>query len=177
LSLSEGGSSEEEREERLRKYQVRKEQSAGTRNSLSYDAKAWYLERAEYTLTGSVFPLKETRAWLAINLPSIGLAPCWVSATDANPFHMHESLFEGFESATFRQRVENGLPSLSAEYGGGRRLTWRFDDRYGGKPVWAGFAITGAPVYYSETEYQQIGERWFPESVRFDKGDNCPSRR
>jgi len=160
-------------EERLRKYEIPKEELAGTRNSLIYDAQAWHLSYAERPLTGIVQPLETTRAWLPVDLPSIGLAPCWLHDLDANPFHVPNQQFEGFDSATFREGRENGLPTLSAEWGGSSRLTWRFDDRQGGKPVRAAFERDGVPMYSSETEYERIGERWFPKSVRFYQGDSA----
>lgn len=160
-------------EEWLRKYEVPKKELAGTRNSLIHDGQAWYLQYAERPLSGIVQPLKTARDWLPVDLPSIGLAPCWW-ASEANPFQLPEPEFEGFDSAVFAEGVENGLPTVSAVYGGGRfRLTWRFDERYGGRPVWAAFERDGVPVYSSETEYERIGERWFPKSVRFYQGDSA----
>jgi hypothetical protein len=162
-------------EEWLRKYEVPKEELAGTRNSLIYDGQAWRLEYAERPLTGIVQPLKTARDFLPVDLPSIGLAPCWWGmGTDGNPLQLSESDLEGFESAVFAEGVENGLPTVSAVYGGGRfRLTWRFDERFGGRPVWAAFERDGVPVYSSETEYEKIGERWFPKSVRFYQGNSA----
>ena len=159
-------------EEWLRKYEIPKEETAGTRNSLIYDQQAWYLDHAERPLTGTVQPLGTARDWLPVDLISIGLAPCWWGiGTDGNPFQLPESDLEGFDSATFAEGVENGLPTVSAVYGGGRfRLTWRFDDRYGGQPAWTAFERDGLPVYSSETEYEKVDERWFPKSVRFYRG-------
>jgi len=160
-------------EEWHRKHEIPKEKLAGTRNSLIYDDQAWYLSRAERPLSGKLQPAVTARVWLPLDLSSIGLAPCWVSDFDANPFHLHQSSFEGFDSATFHEARENGLPTLSAEWGGSSRLTWRFDDRRGGKPVWAGFELDNELVFYSETEYERIGERWFAKSVRFHRGDSA----
>jgi hypothetical protein len=159
-------------EQWLRKHELPKEQLAGTRNSLISDGQAWYLPYAERPQSGDTQPVEETRAYLPVDLPSIGLAPGWVSDLGANPFHLPERELEGFESATFREGVENGLPTVSAEWGGSSRLTWRFDDRQGGKPVWAGLERNGELAGYSETEYERIGERWFPKSVRFYQGDS-----
>lgn len=161
-------------EEWRRTHEIPKEELSGTHNSLIYDRQAWYLHYAERPLTGKVQPAAAARDFLPVNLPSIGLAPCWVSDFDANAFHLMEQFLEGFDSATFSEGVENGLPTLSAVYGSGRfRLTWRFDDRYGGKPVWAAFEHDGVPMFSSETEYEKIGERWFPKSVNFHKGDSA----
>jgi hypothetical protein len=162
-------------EQWLREHENPKEETAGTANSLIYDRQAWHLHYAERPLTGVVQPLETASAYLPVDLPSMGLAPCWWrSELDGNPFHLPEFDFEGFESATFRERLENGLPTVSADWGGsGSRLTWRFDDRYGGRPVWAAFERDGVPVYSSETEYEKIGERWFPKSVRFYQGNSA----
>ncbi len=160
-------------EEWLRTHEIPKEELSGAHNSLIYDGQAWYLHYAERPLTGKVQPVAAARDFLPVNLPSVGLAPCWVSDFDANPFHLMEQFLEGFDSATFAEVVENGLPMVSAVYGGGRfRLTWRFDERYGGQPVWAAFERDGELVYSSETEYEKIGERWFPKSARFYQGDS-----
>ena len=160
-------------EEESRQYASPREETAGTRNSLVYDGQAWHLSPAERPLSGMLQPVEAARAWLPTDLPSIGLAPCWGSDLDANPFHLPNQQFEGFDSATFREGRENGLPTLSAEWGGSSRLAWRFDDRYGGKPVWAAFERDGVPVYSSETEYEKIGERWFPKSIRFYDRDSA----
>jgi len=104
---------------------------------------------------------------------SIGLAAGWVSQFDANPFLLPQHVFEGFESATFREGVESGLPSVSAEWGGNFRLTWRFDDRYGGLPVGAALERDDELAGYSETEYERVGERWFPKSVHFYRSDSA----
>ncbi len=160
-------------EEELRKYASPREESAGTRNSLIYDGQAWHLEHAERPLSGMLQPVETARAWLPVDLPSIGLAPCWAGELDVNPFHIHPTWFGGFDSATFKDGRENGLPTLSAEWAGTYRLTWRFDERVGGQPVWAGFEVNDQLVHYSETEYERIGERWFPKSVRFYNGDSA----
>ncbi len=147
-----------------------KEETAGTRNSLIYDGKVWYLSRAERASTGMIQNVETVSAYLPLDLPSIGLAPSQMSMLDANPFRLPNKMFEGFDSAEFREGFENGLPTVSAEWGESSRLTWRFDDRQGGKPVSASFEINGEPIYSSETEYEQIGERWIPKSVRFYEG-------
>ncbi len=159
-------------EEWLREHEIPKEESAGTRNSLNYDGQAWHLEYAERPLTGIVQPLETARSFLPVNLASVGLAPCWWgSGVYANPFQLFQEEFEGFDSATFREWVQDGLPTVSAEWGSGRfRLTWRFDERYGGQAVWAAFERHGVPMYSSETEYEKTGERWFPKSARFYQG-------
>jgi len=159
-------------EEWLREHEIPKGESAGTRNSLIYDRQAWYMHHAERPLSGNVQPVETARAWLPLGLASIGLAPCWWTS-DTNLFQLPESDMEGFDSATFAEGVENGLPTVSAVYGGGRfRLTWRFDDRCGGKPVWAAFERDGELVYSSETEHEKVGERWFTKSVRFYEGNS-----
>ena len=160
-------------EQWLRTHEIPKEESAGTRNSLIYEEQVWHLEYAERPLAGVVQPLKSARDYLPVDLTSMGLAPCWWgSGVDDIPFQLPEWALQGFDSATFVEGVENGLPTLSAVYGGGRfRLTWRFDDRYGGKPVWAAFERDAVAMYSSETEYERIGERWFPKSARFYQGD------
>ncbi len=153
----------------LRDHETPEEEEAGTRNNLIYDGQAWHLEDAERPLSGTVQPLESARHFLPVNLASVGLAPCWWTS-ESNPFLLHQSQFEGFDSATFREGVENGLPTLAAEWGGVSRLTWRFDERFGGQPVRASFEVQGVPVYASETEYERIGARWFPKSARFYQG-------
>ncbi len=161
-------------EEWLRTHEIPKEETAGTRNSLIHDGRVWHLHYAERPLTGDVQPIETARAWLPVDLPSIGLAPCGrMSGLEAKPFQLPEWALEGFDSATFAQGMENGAPTVSAIYGAGRfRLTWRFDERYGGQPVWSAFERDGVPVYSSETEYEKIGERWFPKSARFYQSDS-----
>ena len=161
-------------EEWLRTHEIPKEELAATRNSLIYDRQAWHLEYAERPLSGNVQPVETAQEWLPVDLTSIGLAPCGrTSGLEGNPFQLPEWALEGFDSATFAEGLENGLPMVSAVYGSGRfRLTWRFDERFGGRPVWAAFERDGEPVYSSETEYEKIGERWFPKSVRFYQGDS-----
>jgi len=160
-------------EEWLAKHEIPKEKLAGTNNSLIYDRQAWYLPTAERPRSGDIQPLEKVGNYLPVNVSSIGLAAGWVSQFDANPFLLPQHVLEGFESATFAERVENGLHSVSAEWGGNYRLTWRFDDRYGGLPVWAALERDDELAGYSETEYERVGERWFPKSVQFYRSDSA----
>src|SRR3990172_8877303 len=64
-------------EQWLRKHEIPKEETAGTPNSLIYDGQAWHLQYAERPLTGIVQPLETARDYLPVDLPSMGLAPCW----------------------------------------------------------------------------------------------------
>lgn len=160
-------------EEELRKAMVPRELIAGIRNKLIYDDWAWYIEHAEHPLSGYASPVEKTTHWLPSDLKSIGLAPHEGNDSGANPLHLYPDDFEGFEKATFRDGWESGYPTVTAEWGNGRALTWRFDDRRGGQPVQASFYRFDKLVNYSHTEYERVGERWFPKSVRFYREDSA----
>lgn len=160
-------------EEQLRREMVPKELVAGIRNKLIYDDRAWYIAHAERPLSGYASPAAKTTDWLPSDLKSIGLAPYEESESDANPLNLYRDDFEGFEKSTFRDGWESGYPTVTAEWGDRRALTWRFDDRRGGQPVQASFYRFDKLVNYSQTEYERAGERWFPKSVRFYREDSA----
>jgi len=167
-----GGSREEERQE------IPKHELAGTRNSLVHEGQAWHLYYAERPLNGIVQPLETVRNFVPVNLPAIGLAPSWSTGLEAHPLLLSEWESDGFDSASFREEIQESTPTVIAEYGQGYRLTWRFDNRYDGNPVWAGLEYNGQLTAYSETEYARIGERWFPKSVSFyGRASSIPYKR
>ncbi|MEK6797811.1 MAG: hypothetical protein AABZ12_02470 [Planctomycetota bacterium] len=151
---------------------LRPEETVGTRNMLIHEGTAYYLPRAEEPWTGDAAPLPLARSPVPLDFGKLGLAPALDRDTDVNPFRIPQLAHEeGFESAVFTEGWEDGRPIVNAE-AGARRVTWTFDDSRGGQPIRA--ALYGADLlrFFSETELEQVGGKWFPKSVRFYRGED-----
>ncbi len=150
------------------------DEDAGTDNRLIHEGKAWDL-KAERPDLGFVASLDTPDiSYIPVNLPAVGLA----LTPDQGRFGLASDALEGFDSAVFREGNEGGFPTVDAEWnGGGCRLSWRFDDRVGGQPVQASWYLGGVLVLYSESDYEKVGDRWFPKSVRFYQGDSATPYR
>ena len=157
--------------EQVQQAMVPKVELAGVRNKLIHDGWAWYLPHAERPLSGDAAPIDKALAYLPVPIKSVGLAPRLRSDLDTNPFQIAPRDFEGFDEAAFREEWDRGFPTVTAEWGEGKKLTWHFDDRVGGQPVEAAFYHSGQLSTRSETTYALMGGRWLPKSVRFYERD------
>ncbi len=154
-------------DEEIRRKMVPRDVDAGVRNKLLTGGWAWYLEHAERPLMGYASPLDKAAIGFPANPRVLGLSPGPPHDSNSNSYGLSDADFEGFEDATFQESWENGYPTVTAAWGDQRSIKWRFDNRQGGMPVEASFYRADRLANHSETEYQRIGERWFPQSASY----------
>lgn len=160
-------------DEEIRQIQIPKENSAGTRSSMTYDGQLWHLPRAETPLSGLVESLETAKAYHPNNPLIIGATVGVINELDATPFRIPFSFAEGFESAEFQESVDSDSSAVTATWGGGMfRLNWEFDQRVGDQPVRTLLERDGELAYYSETDYEKKDNRWVPTEARFFRGSS-----
>ncbi len=160
-------------EQALDEASIPKETLAGPRHSLLYDRRVWYLQHSgrKPPLVGTAFPVDQATSSHPLDFRAGGLAPWWEERHSDPVLGIARQSAEGFESATYTVESRGREQVVTATFSG-KRLVWEFDEARGAQPVSAAFYAGDRLVCWSHTQLRKTGERWFPESITFYRGED-----